>query len=185
MAGVSCRCCECGFLAVIHRQTRNKMEADSDVRNSGYLLTEDPATRQTVYERYPICFVHAINMMSDLGRTPTEEQVKDYLKQTRRCDKYEQWRPGNNPKEHQEMLQERERLDWQAKREDGRRLHVPGYAQGVEERERFGWRSSRSKRTEEEHGRQPSVTRRHLQIRISYGRHLTGPNREGESSRLF
>jgi hypothetical protein len=121
MAGVSCRCAECGFLAVIHRQTREKMEADSDVRNDGYLLTADPSGKGTVYEKYPVCFVHAINFLKELGRTPNEERVKGFITRTIRCEKYTEWQPGSTPKEHQEMLAEQVRLEWQAKREEADR----------------------------------------------------------------
>lgn len=118
---MSVSCSRCGYLAVRHRVTRQLLEAEIDVREQGYLLTESPATGGTVFERYPVCFANAVNFLTVLGRTPNQERVRGEVRQVRSCEKYTEWSPGLSPKEHWEMIQEADRLKWQTEREEADR----------------------------------------------------------------
>lgn len=131
---INIKCINCGYLGVRHRHTREILEPESDLRERGYLLTQDPLTNQTIYEKYPVCFAHALNFITLLGRTPTEQATLGTITENRSCDSFTQWHPSASPKEHKEMLAERERLDWQKQREEADQAFRASEAQRADDR---------------------------------------------------
>src|SRR5262245_13820842 len=108
------RCANCGFLAVIHRTTRNLLSAERQLRDDGYLLDTDPITGSTAYEANPVCFVNKLDFRKGFGSAMQQEHLRASLQEGRQCDGYTPWTAGLTPKEHWEMIQEEARLKWQA-----------------------------------------------------------------------
>lgn len=115
------KCAGCGFLAVRHKQTRQLLDAELLLRERGYLLETDPVTGTTAYEPYPICFVQKLNFRIVVGNNPTEAILSATVREPRECDGFTEWQQGFTPKEHLEMIQEKDRLAWQKEREDADR----------------------------------------------------------------
>jgi hypothetical protein len=125
------KCSECGYLAVRNTKTRELVETEQSIRDTGVIeVVYDDTTRRfheigSGYPRYepPLCFVGFIDLWSesgDYGHASTET-IKSAIDTERECNKFAKWQPGFTPKEHWEMIDREARLKWQAEREEADR----------------------------------------------------------------
>ena len=124
------KCVDCGFLALrlIHPDSAETAypavvglaEADQGFRSTGKIPRIAPpptrgvlhGTRQ-VYADRPVCFVQADDYSTD------GDGILALLQRDRSCEPANTpWHQGFSPKEHQEMLDRKELLEWQERRED-------------------------------------------------------------------
>lgn len=123
------RCIDCGYLAARAVESRQLVEVEKDVRETGVPPVR-PSDRFYSQERAPVCFVGAADLheeiLAELGSLvpgTDRKQVLDGLnglflvKQWERerpdCDArrmFTKWQMGFSPKEHREMI-DRQRRD--------------------------------------------------------------------------
>jgi hypothetical protein len=118
------RCSNCGFLAVRDINTRQLEEVDGTFREWGRPPLKRVAGRNQYKGQYdiPICFVRAHNLYNEVIESGVKPElyytiVKTVIDEDRQCDSFIEWHQGFTPKEHQEMLDRKEMLKWQAERE--------------------------------------------------------------------
>lgn len=117
------KCSECGFLAVRNTKTRTLVEAEFDYRQTG----EQPKApleyvSRKFYSDYPSCFVLAVQLKCEIGESCHSSKICQAIKLDRDCEKFTPWLQGFSPKEHKEMLHEKQLLEWKANREDADRV---------------------------------------------------------------
>lgn len=128
------KCTNCGFLTLRLRRTRELVEAESEFRRLGR-FPPDPLARQYVlYDDQILCFARALDMVQAVrsardGTPPNETPPQGWsapfgtlktlgvITEERQCSSFTPWIQGFTPKEHQEMLDRKMMLDWQADRE--------------------------------------------------------------------
>jgi len=122
------KCVECGFLAVRNIETRSLEEVEFESRRSG-----DFAGR---YYYIPICFAmvadygEELKQLRNLPENATrqneigeeiwpkwEDLRKTVFSKERKCESFTRWQQGFTPKEHMEMINRKEMLEWQEKQE--------------------------------------------------------------------
>ena len=132
--GNMAKCSKCGYLAARNKDTRNLEEVEFASRQSGDLRTNR-------YDYMPVCFAMAVSFDEEVARLREEPQyatekrdaygqtiwprVRDLIEVVldaeRQCKSFAEWHQGSTPKEHQETLDRKAMLEWQAKREDADR----------------------------------------------------------------
>lgn len=117
------KCVNCGFLAARNMDTRELEELDGTFREYGRPPLRRIGGRNQYKGQYdiPLCFVQAVNFYSEvesMGKlSEPQYEVKSLIEQDRQCDSFVKWQQGFTPKEHREMLDRKEMLKWQARRE--------------------------------------------------------------------
>lgn len=126
-------CADCGFLALRDLDTRELVEAEKKTRKTGdrgapfdvsnYLHGTSPS-RETErrFEFEPICFAAAYDLEGEFncaahGDSSMIDAFQKVIIDSRQCESFVKWQQGYSPKEHREMVLERERLEWQARQE--------------------------------------------------------------------
>lgn len=124
------KCSECGFLTLRDRKTGQLEEVIDDYRLSGetpnYVAYEG-------YHNWPICFAMAIDLFTEVNRAAEQQHLdksRDWAKyvlgvidKDRECPPvgkalgFTEYIQGFTPKEHREMLDRKQLLEWQVKRE--------------------------------------------------------------------
>ena len=69
------------------------------------------------YDDYPLCFVQAVSFQVEAQEDETENAVSSVIRQERKCSNFTPWQQGFTPKEHREMLDRKQLLEWQVERE--------------------------------------------------------------------
>jgi hypothetical protein len=109
----SVKCADCGMLAMLHKQSGEYVAADQMLRERGEIVHHG---NQYIYHAYPLCAAVAVNLRTLIGPQNDENENsfrKRVIHDERQCDSFVPWNPCFSPKEHKEMIQERERLAWQ------------------------------------------------------------------------
>jgi len=125
------KCSECGFIAWRHRETRELVEADGEFRQDFHFPSAISA------REYPLCFMRKRNIGKDyekaknadslesvataLGSNQRASILRNVLAAEFPCDSFSEWQQGFTPKEHRELVDRKELLEWQAAREDADR----------------------------------------------------------------
>ena len=111
------KCCACGFLCV-SGNTHELVEVPEDWRESGQIP-------QHLYDLTPRCFVKAMPLKAEMRPvTKAEDWTQNFLliiNKERACSKFTSWQQGYTPKEHQDMLQEKAILEFQAEQRERER----------------------------------------------------------------
>jgi hypothetical protein len=103
------RCADCGYLAVKNYHTRELIEAEAAIRQTGRQPGSIclPGTPDLVYDLTPICFALAYDLRTECGRPGNPEQLAEaflrVIREPRLCTYITKWRQGFSPKEHMEM----------------------------------------------------------------------------------
>ena len=115
------RCVDCGYLAVRHFQTRQLVEVEPFMRDSGK-HPDIPNSKVDTYDRFPICFVRAWEIHIGSDTVDSDKFVEDIVT-GHECDKFTPWHQGHSPKEHWEMKfrEEQKEQDRQQREEDKKR----------------------------------------------------------------
>jgi len=122
------KCAEGGFLAVRNIETRNLEEVEFELRQSGNLSGR--------YHYIPICFAMVVDFGEELKQlrnfpenatrqNEIGEEIwpkwgdlrKTVFSKERTCEPFTRWQQGFTPKEHIEMINRKEMLEWQEKQE--------------------------------------------------------------------
>ncbi len=120
------KCSECGFLASRNVQTRQLQETESEIRTEGALSVVWNSNKPFNLYEPPICFMqvpdfkavpYTLEYSMDM-RGNEKEKVRSEIQRERECKYFTEWRLGSTPKEHQEMIDRKIMLDWQAEREE-------------------------------------------------------------------
>jgi hypothetical protein len=123
MTRLSVKCADCGFLTLRKLTTRELVEVEEEIRATGEILA-DPAfvhKPTPMYEPHLLCFrksfrLHEEQCQPVLGSS-LEQRTLAVIHNQRFCDRFTSWEHGYSPREHWEMIQEAERLKWQAQRD--------------------------------------------------------------------
>ena len=113
------RCSECGLLASRNVQSRQLEETERRTRDEGYV--------DTAYREAPICLARANDLWVESGITAQTvcygnvDEIRLAIQKERICQPFVEWKQGFTPKEHQEMIDRKVMLEWQAKREEADR----------------------------------------------------------------
>ena len=126
------KCADCGYLAVRGIMNGELLEADGKFRESGEVLFINTYGNQSrpKYEQQPICFARAENLIDEFeketGKQNNTVSAKNVIVKDRNCTRgYTDWQQGFTPKEHREMLDRKQLLKWQAKREKEDKIFYP------------------------------------------------------------
>src|SRR5437763_1843372 len=109
------QCTKCGFLALRDRHDRTLHETDEHSRDTGEV-------DHSRYELRPYCFVQAIRIDKEIIPDKAGEFLR-VITRNRPCGEtgdFFEWQQGFSPKEHREMKNERQMLEWQAAQEERR-----------------------------------------------------------------
>lgn len=117
------RCVNCGFYSVRHVQTRELVDAELRSRQSGFMPTIAISANHNLpaYDEYSVCFVRQAGFMHEINRPCNEAAREKAANDERDCRRFTTWIQGFSPKEHLEMIQEKDRLEWQAKQAQDQR----------------------------------------------------------------
>ena len=110
------KCIDCGYLTVRHTFERNLVEAEGTIR-FGENWPVQQKTNICLYERRPLCFVMARRIGNKDGDYSALE-FKDVINELIECEYFTRWQQGFTPKEHREILDRQQLLQWQDKREE-------------------------------------------------------------------
>jgi hypothetical protein len=107
------KCENCGFLSVRSAANSELIEASSSFRQGG--VNKPPAIPR------PVCLIGAQPIEDEYTQLARAEQ-KDFrgvmlkvIGKERDCQGFTSWQQGSSPKEHKEMIDEREARDWRRK----------------------------------------------------------------------
>jgi hypothetical protein len=103
------RCADCGFLAVVHRTSRQLMETEPQLRSD---WTMPVIGSYSAYESAPVCASQAMPLgeVENLKRNSGKEAVLTTIRMDRQCNKFTPWRPGLPIEEYHRMLLEQQML---------------------------------------------------------------------------
>ena len=108
-------CVACGFLVLRELTSRRLLEANDEFRDVGA-----PKAGQNV-EVLAYCFRMKANLGKDIAEYDSQGRDKKILgviNTERRCDGFEEWRPNFSPREHMDMVLQREQREWQERRDN-------------------------------------------------------------------
>lgn len=114
------KCSECGFLASRDVQTRQLEETEQEIRMEGCSVVAWNTGKPTLKFEPPICFMRAPDYKAipfSLWPDKDKDKVRSEIQRERDCEFFTHWQQGFTPKEHREMLDRIEILNWQAERE--------------------------------------------------------------------
>ena len=156
------KCAECGFLAVLHRITGEYISPGEQFRVKGNI----PSGNGYIHDALPYCVRDAIDFSLKIGpRNPDNEGGKraEVMNELRDCGEFEKWIPGLSPKDHQQMIQERELREWQTRREEADRVERAENARRQQdaERERNEYQTTRDKQNHDFQAEQARQARAH------------------------
>jgi hypothetical protein len=128
------KCANCGCLSARNRITRELEEVEKTTRENGETPrtitgAEDSRGLQVWISRQEdllVCFLQKYDLISEVeklkkGNTKVTASIMEVIQGERDCSQFVEWKQGFTPKEHQEILDRKQMLDWQAKREDADR----------------------------------------------------------------
>ena len=121
------KCADCGFLAVRNRYDFHLDEAGRGYRETGQaaLGRVNEMAHYELHDQQPICFALANDLKVEFDNETKERNSTvsafNVLAKGRDCNSFTKWQQGFTPKEHREMLDREEMLEWQAAREDADR----------------------------------------------------------------
>ncbi|MCC7420629.1 MAG: hypothetical protein IT428_10120 [Planctomycetaceae bacterium] len=107
------QCVNCGFLSLRHNSTLRLDEAPMSFRETGVPKNNEGAT---FHDHIPVCFKGAAHFKKEMAssrKASFGEQVLHVITQDRTCSQITEWHQGYAPKEHNEMIQQKELLEWQ------------------------------------------------------------------------
>jgi hypothetical protein len=108
------KCAQCGFLAGQNNVTKGLVEVDPRVRKE-HKDGQGAIEVRLQHELMPICYVLAADLLVERpGQRPEDAQF--VIQRNRDCQRFTSYHQGFSPKEHQEMIQQRELLEWQERR---------------------------------------------------------------------
>lgn len=110
MAKVKCE--NCGFLTAISLVDGSCVSIMLDGRKQGTVPLIPVINNRRLHAYIPLCFVGA----QDLATPDIREDYLRKIREERDCGQFAQWVPGHSPKEHVEMMQEKQMLEWQEER---------------------------------------------------------------------
>jgi hypothetical protein len=123
------KCVKCGFLAARNSETRQLDEVERNDEGGIDFVYVQYGTGNyregiPLYDN-PICFARAATLLSEYtsqtmetGPENTEQnRIKRVLERERDCKSFIKWEQGRTPKEHQDMLNEQRKLEYQERRE--------------------------------------------------------------------
>jgi hypothetical protein len=124
----TCRCADCGLLAIRQRSSTELLEVDEVARQDGFVRIYGSQDQES---KIPLCSVRAFDLPAEVDAAHKAQGkpnivlmtgVAPVLAKTRDCPMFTTWRPGFTPKEHKLMLIELEakRLEFDRIREDRR-----------------------------------------------------------------
>jgi hypothetical protein len=92
------------------------LDAEILFRERGFIPTFTIGQYDRVFDDQPICFQGKANFRSEEEKRAVdpEENCRKAVQHERYCEAFTPWRLGFTPKEHWEMIQETERLKYQA-----------------------------------------------------------------------
>lgn len=113
MAETKRKCADCGFLAARNRVSRTLDEVEEGFRELGIapnICDEEGRNPHLGWERCPVCFWYAHDLKEELkaaeaGQMESPAMVQFVLHADRKCDRFESWRRGLTPRQHQEELE--------------------------------------------------------------------------------
>jgi hypothetical protein len=110
------RCADCGFLGVRIHKTREIVDADALMRETGHNPGESINSADRILDEHVLCFVRAADLAKETGR-PDEASRSSVIQRERECQRFTPWIQGLTPKEHVELKIEEDRQLWQTQRE--------------------------------------------------------------------
>lgn len=114
------KCADCGFLGLISIANGSYIIADYQYRTKGHyggILTESTCG--------PQCLAFTEKLHNEQEKNITGEAVLAIIIRSRENCNFVQWRPGCTIKEHWEMLDRQEFLNWQARqRKEDKRWRI-------------------------------------------------------------
>jgi hypothetical protein len=122
------KCSDCGYLAVRHLETRELWEAEGGCRETGE-IPPDLNRPKNLYDEVPLCFERLRFFDPEQCASPAGRKEAQQM-EIGPCVGFVKWQHGFTPKEHREMLDRKELLKWQAKREDDDRQWRADQARG-------------------------------------------------------
>jgi hypothetical protein len=121
------RCVECGFLGVIHAETRRLVPPSEHQRETGENALKPSAvgSGEPITEQIPTCALGAMTLSNEIEpitgagnsfqfRRAVARQAVAIMHKERTCPKFRERIPGLFPKEHVEMLLTQDMLNAQA-----------------------------------------------------------------------
>lgn len=111
------KCVDCGYLAVRNLHNRTLAEAESLMRQRGESPPHPGDSRWKFYETGPVCFVLACDLPREAGNADDKGKFLDVIGRERECNRHTPWQQGFTPREHKEMLDEKEERKWRAEEE--------------------------------------------------------------------
>jgi len=135
------KCSECGYLSLRNIETRNLDEAEQVFREWGKIVGVrrsfpsqiegtpfhvDDGVTSYIHDGLPICFARSHNLTSSFRELiskdyETDKAIIEIINKEWDCTLFTKWQQGFTPKEHREMMDKKEMLEWQATREDNDR----------------------------------------------------------------
>ena len=112
------KCADCGYLAVRHLETRELREAEGNYRDTGE-IPRDLNRPKHLYEEVPLCFEH-LRIFDPQQCASAAGRQEALQAEIGPCVGFTEWHHGFTPKEHREMLDRRQMLEWQAGQEKAR-----------------------------------------------------------------
>jgi len=113
------KCIDCGYLAARHHETRLLEEVEENYRNNGVSPNTTVGYKHgigiPVYDE-PICFMRACDLKAEYGEKRPPSMTKDLLstlRKDRECNSFAKWQQGFTPKEHREMVDRENIIEWQ------------------------------------------------------------------------
>lgn len=93
------KCIDCGNVCLRNVATRELVEVESDIRQTGDIPP-------TTYINVLICFVRAFQLHDELQQEQGvfKNKFLNVINKNRKCPKFIAWQQGFTPKEHQEMI---------------------------------------------------------------------------------
>ena len=114
------RCVDCGYLAVRDFKSRELVEVESGMRETG-VQPHVPLYDHKIYEPPPLCSAGVHNIHRELGSDQADNFLRVILT-ARTCDQFTTWRQGYSPREHRDMdILEKQKED-QRQRDESDRL---------------------------------------------------------------
>lgn len=102
------KCADCGYLAKQNKNNDELEAADERLRTTGV------PNHLNKYDGCPKCFVQAFNLETEIGERDAAN-VLHVITLDRPCNDHVPWQPGNSPKEHKAMMDNKWRTEFERK----------------------------------------------------------------------
>lgn len=116
------KCAECGYLSLRLTKDRTIAEVEKLTRHDAVNPSVLSTTVHDQYAGSPFCFVNAFPLAEEIDRQDEKQSVQNRWKHVfwkeRDCKESVEWRQGFTPREHKEIIEGEQLLEFQRGRDE-------------------------------------------------------------------